>query len=115
MADTCRPDFETSDHRLTVEVASGLHLYGDRRLFAQALSNMLENVLRHTPSGTTAFLSAGQLNEVVEITLKDDGPGVSPLDADRLFQRFARAEASRSTTGNAVQVNGRANLPSMAC
>ena len=68
----------------------------------QALSNLLENTLRHTPAGTTATLSARTTHDVIEITLKDDGPGVSPADAQRLFQRFARAEASRTTDGHGL-------------
>lgn len=102
MAETYRPDFEARGHQLAIDIVPGLHIEGDRRLLAQALSNLLENTLRHTPAGTAATLSARMTQEAIEVTLKDDGPGVSPADAGRLFQRFARAEASRTTDGHGL-------------
>ncbi|MEH3101657.1 sensor histidine kinase [Sphingomonas adhaesiva] len=102
MAETYRPDFEASGHRLRTDIVPGLHIEGDRRLLAQALSNLLENTLRHTPAGTTATMSARSTRGGIEVTLEDDGPGVSPVDAKRLFQRFARAEASRTNAGHGL-------------
>ncbi len=102
MAETYRPDFEATGHHLATDVAPGLRIEGDRRLLAQALSNLLENTLRHTPAGTTATLSARTTRDAIEVTLKDDGPGVSHADAERLFQRFARAETSRTTDGHGL-------------
>ncbi|MEH3107171.1 MAG: HAMP domain-containing sensor histidine kinase [Sphingomonas fennica] len=102
MADTYRPDFEAGGHHLTTDIVPGLHIEGDRRLLAQALSNLLENILRHTPAGTTAMMSARSTQDGIEITLEDDGPGIDASDAARLFQRFARAEVSRTTDGHGL-------------
>ncbi len=102
MAETYRPDFEATGHHLATDIAPGLHVEGDRRLLAQAVSNLLENSLRHTPEGTTATLSARTTRDAIEVTLKDDGPGAPSTDAERLFQRFARAETSRSTDGHGL-------------
>lgn len=102
MGDTYRHDFEAGGRRLETAIPAGLHVRGDRRLLAQAVSNLLENALLHTPAGTTAILSALSSQSVVDITLEDDGPGVQAADAARLFQRFARAEASRTTAGHGL-------------
>jgi len=102
MAETYRPDFEAGGHLLSTDIPACLRVEGDRRLLAQALSNLLENVLRHTPPGTTATLAATATQDAIEVTLEDDGPGVAPADAKRLFQRFARAEASRTTDGHGL-------------
>ncbi|MBB3349684.1 ATP-binding protein [Sphingomonas sp. BK069] len=102
MAETYRPDFEASGHLLSADIPACLRVEGDRRLLAQALSNLLENVLRHTPPGTTATLAATATQDAIEVALEDDGPGVHPADAKRLFQRFARAEASRTTDGHGL-------------
>jgi hypothetical protein len=83
-------------------IPAGLRVRGDRRLLAQAVSNLLENALRHTPAGTTAKLSALASQNAIDIALEDDGPGVAAADATRLFQRFARAEASRTTAGHGL-------------
>ncbi|MDV5825530.1 MULTISPECIES: sensor histidine kinase [Sphingomonadales] len=102
MVDTYRPDFEAADRRLVAAISTGLQVRGDRRLLAQAVSNLLENALRHTPAGTTATLSASGSGEAIDVELADDGPGVPSHEADRLFQRFARAEASRTTAGHGL-------------
>jgi signal transduction histidine kinase len=102
MAETYRPALEAEGHQLVTKIPDGLVVQGDRRLLAQAMSNLLENALRHTPAGTTAMLSAGTLATTINVVLEDDGPGVSDDDAKRLFQRFARAEASRTTAGHGL-------------
>lgn len=102
MADTYRPDFEAGGHRLSTNISAGLQILGDRRLLAQAISNLLENALRHTPLGTTVELAAIRAADAIEVTIEDDGPGVPPADAQRLFQRFARAEVSRTTAGHGL-------------
>lgn len=102
MADTYRPDFEAGERRLMTSISAGLQVRGDRRLLAQAISNLLENALRHTPVGTTVRLAGTSIADTIEVTIEDDGPGVSPADAQRLFQRFARAEVSRTTEGHGL-------------
>lgn len=102
MADTYRPDFEAGGRQLDTAIVTDLKVYGDRRLLAQAVSNLLENTLRHTPEGTRAMLSAVVKDGSVEVALEDDGPGVAPADAARLFQRFARADAARTTPGHGL-------------
>lgn len=102
MADTYRPDFEAGERHLATSISAGLHTRGDRRLLAQALSNLLENALRHTPAGTRVALAANGAADAIEVAIEDDGPGVPPADAKRLFQRFARAEVSRTTEGHGL-------------
>lgn len=101
MAETYRPDAEASGHHLHCVAAPHIHVSGDRRLLSQAIANLLDNGLRHTPSGTTITLSLEQSDEIILI-VSDDGPGVDVVDRDRLFQRFARAERARSSPGQGL-------------
>ncbi|MFT3968444.1 MAG: ATP-binding protein [Sphingobium sp.] len=102
MAETYEPDMEVSGHRLQVEVAPAVVVMGDRRLLSQAVANLLDNALNHTPSGTVVTLSLGRVGDVAELCVADDGPGVSEAEPERLFQRFARSEKSRSTPGHGL-------------
>ena len=75
---------------------------GDRQLLAQAVLNLLENALRHTPAGTHVALSAMRKGNIIQIDVRDDGPGIPIADHHRVRQRFVRLEASRSTPGHGL-------------
>ncbi len=69
---------------------------GDRLRLHQLFANLLSNVRTHTPSGTTATVSVLPGQDDVAVTVTDDGPGVRPDELSRLFDRFYRADESRS-------------------
>ena len=69
MAETYRPDMEATGHTLLADAAADLSVAGDRRLIAQALSNLLDNAIRHTPTGTTVSLTAWQRAGAVQISV----------------------------------------------
>jgi hypothetical protein len=102
LIETYRPDMEVSDHRLLSTLAPNVTVPGDRRLLQQLLTNLLDNALRHTPPGTTVRVELERNEAVARLTVSDDGPGVAAEDTTRLFQRFARAEASRSSQGHGL-------------
>lgn len=102
MGETYAPDFDARSSRLEWQRAPDLKVGGDRRLLSQALANLLDNALRHTPAGTRVLLDARRRTDTVLISVQDDGPGTSETDAGRLFRRFARGDAARSTPGHGL-------------
>ncbi|MFD5813282.1 sensor histidine kinase [Streptomyces sp. NPDC127038] len=62
----------------------------------QALGNLVSNAIRHTPAGGTVTLSAHREGDEAVFTVADTGAGIAPADLDRVFDRFWRAEKSRS-------------------
>ena len=65
----------------------------------QILSNLLGNALRHTPAGGRVTLEAEVRDDVVVFGVEDTGEGISAEDLPRVFERFYRAEKSRSREG----------------
>jgi len=61
----------------------------------QVLTNILDNAMRHTPETGHITLSAKHIDNNVELAIQDSGPGLSAEDAERIFERFYRADASR--------------------
>lgn len=97
-----RPDAESADHILVASIKTGVPIHGDPRLLRQMMANLLDNALRHTPPGTTIRVTLSTQEKAVLIVVEDDGPGVAAEDALRLFERFSRAERSRSTPGHGL-------------
>ncbi len=103
VSDAYRPDAEDAGHRLVTEVAPGIVVYGDQELLTQAVANLVENALRHTPEGTHIGVHLFRdYGAGVCLTVKDDGPGVAAADLPRLADRFFRGERSRTTSGNGL-------------
>jgi signal transduction histidine kinase len=61
----------------------------------QVLTNILDNALRHTPEGGRISLAANQVQDRIEISIQDSGPGITAQDANRIFDRFYRTDPSR--------------------
>ena len=103
VADAYQPDAEEGGRRLAADVTPGVIVRGDGELLTQALANLVENALRHTPAGTRIGVSlhldgtAGAC-----LAVEDDGPGVLAEDLPRLTHRFFRGEHSRTTPGNGL-------------
>ncbi len=77
--------------------AAAIQVVGDRDRLRQVLDNLLGNALVHTPDATPVHvrLAAGEPGHVT-IEVRDEGPGLSPDQAARVFERFYRADSSRS-------------------
>jgi signal transduction histidine kinase len=66
-------------------------LLADRHRLQQLLSNLLGNAVRFTPHGGEIVLSATRAEDMLRISVRDSGPGVSPDDIPRLFERYFQA------------------------
>jgi hypothetical protein len=75
---------------------------GDRMLMAQAVANLLDNAIKHIPSGGAISVQTAQRDGVAEIAVSDDGPGIPGGERDKVTRRFYRLETSRSTPGSGL-------------
>ena len=69
--------------------------------FSQVLMNILDNALRYTPENGRVVIATEQNNDQVKISVQDNGEGVTPEDAAHLFDRFYRADESRTRDSEA--------------
>ena len=71
----------------------------DSALLLQVFTNLLENVVKHTPSGTHATIEAVLEDPFVRVSIEDTGPGLPPRDVEQLFAQFHRGRGESSAGG----------------
>jgi two-component system sensor histidine kinase BaeS len=74
-------------------------MIGDPHRLEQALQNLAANALRHTPPGGHVRLGARRDEGLVRIAVSDSGVGIAPEHLPHVFDRFYKADQSRSTSG----------------
>jgi two-component system OmpR family sensor kinase len=87
---------------LTVGSGSAFLVLGDEVRLRQVIGNLMSNALNHTPDGTPVGVRilAGPRHPVPSVVLEvtDQGPGLRPDQAERVFERFYRADTARTRT-----------------
>jgi two-component system sensor histidine kinase TrcS len=88
------------DHRWSTNIPdAAMWVRGDTARLHQTIANLLSNARVHTPAGTavtTGIAIGSAADGYVELTVTDDGPGIAPELLPHLFERFVRADKSRS-------------------
>ncbi|WP_043680098.1 sensor histidine kinase [Streptomyces xylophagus] len=74
----------------------------DEARLRQVVTNLVGNAVAHTPAGSAIRIGVGTVGEEAVLEVADEGPGLTPAQADRIFERFYRADTSRTrATGGA--------------
>jgi len=93
--ETARPLIDERQHRLDVDVAADLHVYGDPLRLAQVLSNLLTNAAKYTnPRGDIRIAATEKGGELV-ISVEDSGIGITSEDLPKVFGMFAQVGSSQ--------------------
>jgi signal transduction histidine kinase len=79
-----------------------MELEGDGRRLEQALQNLAANALRHTPAGGRITLAAEQDAHHTALRVSDTGIGIAPEHLPHVFDRFYKADPSRTAPGSGL-------------
>lgn len=89
--------YEAGGVALVPEVEPGLPPVAvDADRMQEVLANLLDNALRHTPTGGRATVAARRHDQAVELVVTDDGAGLAAEHLPRVFERFYRADDGRA-------------------
>ena len=90
-----------SPRHWVVEEAPDTMINADRHRLTQAMMNLMRNAVEHVPPTATASIGARIEHDWARLWVADEGPGIPLEEQSRLFDRFARGEMGRRTTGGA--------------
>lgn len=85
-----------ANHDIVCNVNEEITLTGDRKLLKEAFRIFIDNAIKYTPLGGRITLSSKKILSQVEITVEDTGIGISKEDLPNIFNRFYRADKSRT-------------------
>ncbi|KAA2252690.1 HAMP domain-containing histidine kinase [Solihabitans fulvus] len=94
-------DFRVTDDQRSIRLevpAEPIVVTGDEFRLRQVLANLLANVHAHTPPGTPAQVTVAGADGHALVEVRDEGPGIPAEAADQVFNRFYRADPSRTRT-----------------
>ncbi|MEW9553770.1 sensor histidine kinase [Nonomuraea sp. NPDC050783] len=86
------------DRTIKLDVVGGAALIvsGDEVRLRQVVSNLVTNAIVHTEPGSPIIVRVGAGTEKVFLEVADHGPGLTPEQVERVFERFYRADSARS-------------------
>ncbi len=81
---------------LELDAISDLTLAGDRQWLERAIINLIDNAIKYTPAGGRVSVSGRRESDKIVLEVVDNGRGISQEALPRIFERFYRADPSRS-------------------
>lgn len=82
--------------RISADAPQGIHVLGDQEMLTVAVKNLIENAITYSDEGKQVGIGLRQKHGVAAIAVTDNGIGMTPDQQERVFERFYRADASRS-------------------
>ena len=90
------------DRHVAISCSGEGQIDADPLLFSRAVSNLVDNALRFTPDGGRVEISVTVSAPSTQISVRDSGSGIPPEHLPRVFDRFYRADSSRSSIGTGL-------------
>jgi two-component system, OmpR family, heavy metal sensor histidine kinase CusS len=87
------------DRHVAISCSGEGQIYADPALFERAVGNLVDNALRFTPENGSIQIAVAEHGANFEVAVSDNGWGIAPEHLPRVFDRFYRAESSRSSGG----------------
>lgn len=89
---------EEKDQSLAALADGPVWISGERMTLRQAITNLLDNAIKHSPRGGSVRVTARRTGDSAVLEVVDSGPGIAPEHHARIFDRFHRVERDRGRT-----------------
>jgi signal transduction histidine kinase len=98
-------DVVFADKNIRFEISAapdGAPVYGDRELWLQTVSNLLDNAYKYTPAGGRVTIALAVEAQTLHLQISDSGPGIPAGEYKNVFKRFYRLDKHRSQKGTGL-------------
>jgi signal transduction histidine kinase len=109
VAELYEPVAEERQLKLEIDATDGPVVTANRQLVGQAVANLIDNAIKYSAHVAEAHNTSSEINvsvttldEGIEISVADRGPGIASSDRDRVLRRFVRLEKSRTESGTGL-------------
>ena len=79
-------------------------VYGDKNRIRQVFINVIDNAIKYSNSGSTITISAEEVGNMIQVTITDNGVGISEADLPRVKTKFFKANHTRRGSGIGLAV-----------
>ena len=100
--DLFAPLAEDKNIRFYITIEEHIFIVADIRMLQRAFSNLLDNAIKYTPENGKINVSVALRNHEIIIKIEDTGIGIPPEYFEKIFERFYRAESSRTSAGTGL-------------
>lgn len=96
------PLAEERSLRLHIDFQVAGVMEGDADLLFQLFTNLVDNAIKFSPAGGSVTLGLARHESGLQVTVEDQGPGITEVEKEKVFRHFYRGDASRSTPGHGL-------------
>lgn len=93
---------EKKNISMKLEVPDGIMLYGDKQEIRRVVANFMGNSIIHTSADGEVLIKVEKENEKIVFSVIDNGGGIAPDDAKKLFNRFSQGTSKKRSTGTGL-------------
>jgi len=88
----------TSKHVFNIGKIPAVSVHADREKIWAVVCNLLSNAVKYAPGGGDIDIDCIRQEDIIQVSIKDEGMGIRPYDLEKLFDRFYRVENERSNS-----------------
>jgi PAS domain S-box-containing protein len=89
-------EVSVTSHEINLVECAPITVFADRDKINSVVSNLISNAVKYSPKDTTIRISCSANENEVTVSVSDEGIGIQPLDADKIFDRYYRVESSNT-------------------
>ena len=87
-----------SSHKVTFAPVAETIVHADRDKIGQVINNLISNAVKYSASGSTILVACVTIQNTAEVSVKDEGPGISPENMEHIFDRYYRVQDNPANT-----------------